>query len=307
MYRFTGIILSALLVAETGSAQTLTDSITVDAQTRRALEGARQRTVRYQPGDETVLPGETGLFILEKIDIFSVRGGASMGFSSNPARNDLGGPESPFVSAFVDAGVDTRIDQSFDVGARFSLSTTQFTGVDNLSSTAAILSGYVGREIAYGVYAQADFNLGWSIANGGLSDATAFYGAGLSLRRGFLLHPRVALTPSVSAGYSGSEVSELESYSISGGAELDVLVAEGLTTKTSAQVIFREFPDFFESTTGVARHDLAFSLGVAASYALSDFAAANISLGYTTNQSSLDISDYDNIDGLLGASIIFKF
>ena len=296
------IALTAILSSQALAQDAVLQGITTEQQIRIAEERQQAQIDAVTKEDDAVLPGETGVFILTKREIFSVRAGVQAGFTDNPAKNDLGGPQSEFITGFADIGVDTRIANALNAGARLSFSATRYLEAPDVNNSNAVMTVYLSEDVFEGINLQGVANLGFQFADS-IGEETFFASGAVSISRAFILHPRAAVTPFVSVGLHGSETSELRNHSLSAGVSATILGPYGVLLQPSFRWSHVAFPDFFEDVTFVERSDDRFLLSLGAQYRFSDHFVVLANFGYGVNRSTLDLSDFESID----ATAAFQF
>lgn len=306
--RGTAATIASVLASLTAAMaqQAVIEGVTVEQQIRAAGEAQRVRAAEDKKKTPQTLPGETGVFVLIKRDIFSVRAGLGGGHTSNAAKNDLGKSDSAFATAYVDLAVDTRIGGAVNAGARLSFSQTRYADFSSADNSTALFSTYISETIFGGVIAQATMDFGFQFA-APLRDATFFASGALSASRPFALSPRVIVTPFAFAGITGSQTSELANYTFGAGLNATILTPMGLTLTSGIRYSHVIFPDFFEDVTLVNRSDNRVQLSLGARYWFSRAFQLSANGAYVANSSTLDLSDYESFDlvGMLQAELRF--
>ena len=136
------------------NAQTISDiesAVTQGEQFEDVQEMSSRREQMQRDG--SAIAGEPGVFILNKIDIFSIGASVGGGYSSNPRRNfDTNGQGSFFANAAISAGINTRINSSFDTGVNIIVSGTEYEKDGNPSNRNLVGSAYIAKAFLIDAY-----------------------------------------------------------------------------------------------------------------------------------------------------------
>jgi hypothetical protein len=303
------IVLSALMALAPAAALaqvSVTDALAREQQIRDAIGAGPLPAPRAREGEAETPPGETGVFVLRRVDIFSFEAGIGGGMTTNAGKSDIDGRDSAYATAYADIGVDTRLGGAVDAGAHLTVSSIRYENASDLDSSSVVGAFTLGDDVWNGLYLQGNLVLGQSFDDDTSGDGT-FLASSLVLSRRFTLQERVSALPFVFSSGQTADDSELRNLSLGGGLRLDVLAAPGLVVSPSVSYAWVTYPDFYEDVTFVEREDNRFYIGASAQYAITDVFLVSGSVGYTANDSTLDLSEYESFDAsaLLRATIRF--
>lgn len=302
-FLFGAVTLGLMALAPYGYAQTsLNDvqgAITQGSQFDDARSLVDQR--RQEAEDEATIEGEPGVFILKKTEIFTVGVSTGGGYSTNPARTLDTSQESAFANLSVRAGINTLIDQTYDVGLNLVGSGTEYDNESGPSSRALVANAFVGRSVLNNrVYLSGSLVSGVN-TNKKFDQGRAFYGASLNASYVHKLSDNVLFRPSATLSKQLSGESEQDSISASASAEIIWQPAPKWSLSGQVAYMHRKYDDFFEDVTFVKRKDDQIRLGLSVSRHITDKVSISASYDYTSQDSTFFLSGYESHDG--GASL----
>ncbi|HAJ46692.1 MAG TPA: hypothetical protein DCL54_08950, partial [Alphaproteobacteria bacterium] len=186
------------------------ESISRGDQAGRAIEQVRERLGEPQ-GLLPDIGGDPGVYVLIEEDIFSVAFDVGLGHTNEVDKGDLQEATSAYTTLQFDIGVDTRIADSINAGARLALSETIYHAERGFDSAALIGSLYVSEPVWGGVVLTADVTGG---LNGGydFDNGSAYVNGSLRAARPIVLDEGVVLIPVVFAGLVFAEQSEQDRW-----------------------------------------------------------------------------------------------
>lgn len=253
------------------------------------------------------IDGEAGIYVLTVNDIFFVGASAGVGYSSNPLRtiDDVGGSFSAEFAA--SAGVQTRLAESVDFGARVNVSGIEYSEQFAPSSRSAsgvlnIGTAIAGTPLYVGITGFGGYNYDGSFEKG-----IAFYGASASLSAGFPLGQKTLLRPGLGVTRQWSETEENNSTSAAVSAEVIHAIAPRVTLSASARISRVWYDDFFEDVTFVERRDWQYGAGISGNYRISNALKVGVSVGYEKRDSTFFLSEYESFEASLLLSARLKF
>lgn len=305
---FLLITLTFILNNSVSIAQTVNDienAVTQGAQ----FDDAQNLSNRHQQSLEgSVIEGEPGVFILRKIDIFSVGALVGGGYSSNPNRNfDTNGDGSIFASVAVTAGVNTRIGSKYDAGVNFVLSAIEYERENAPSNRNVVGNAYIGKSFLKDrLYISASLSSGISM-DGNFKQGTMFYRTSLSASTAFPLSKRIILRPGVSIARQWSGQKEQNNISATISGELLWRLnpkwrASGLVSYTH-----RRYDNFFEDVTFVKRKDNLIRLSLSVVRHITRSVDISASLEYAHQGSKFFLSAYDTLDSGIYGRLTHRF
>jgi opacity protein-like surface antigen len=271
------------------------DSITQGAQADRAIEQARQRLFSGQAGEDDI-GRDPGVFVLIEQDIFSVGIDAGLGYSSDVDKGDLQDAKSAYTSIQIDAGVDTRIADSFDAGARITLAETLFHDERGFDSGALIGSVYVSeaffdRTLILTADVTGGINGGYDFDNG-----SAYVNASLRAARPIPLSSDIVFVPSVFASLVHADQGEQNRWEGGASGRLAMRLDDDLRLTLSAGLTYAQYDNFYEDVLFVSRQDTTAFAGIGLEYRIDENVTAFGNVRYTNRTSTLDIVEYEEVD-----------
>jgi hypothetical protein len=284
----------------------VTDSITQGAQADRAIDQARDRLLQA-PGVEGDIGQDPGIYVLIRQDIFSVGLDIGVGYSSDVDKGSLRDEQSGYTSVQFDIGADTRIADSFNAGARLSVSETLFHSVDGFDSGAAIGSIYVSEAFFGGaLILTADATGG---VNGGydFDGTSAFLNTAIRASLPVPITRDIVFVPSVSAAYVFNEQEEQDRWEVGAQGRLLARLDDDWRVTLSGGVTYAEYDDFYEDVLFVSREDTTAFAALGLEYAISENARAFATVKYTNRTSTLDIVEYEDTDAAVSIGLTARF
>ena len=281
------------------------DAIVEGSQVDAAIAtGTREGIARV---DDTEIDGEAGIYVLRKNDIFYVGGVTGLSYSENPSRtsDDLG---DSFAAEFAAvAGVQTRIDQKYDLGASVTVSGIEYFEDFAPSSRNTIGTVTIGTPLSNTpLYVSASAFGGYNFDND-FENGTGFYGGSASLSAAFLLGPRTILNPGVGFTRQWSGIDENDSTSLGASASITHQLDPRASLRAEVGVRKTWYDNFYEDVTFVERRDTQYSGAVSASYRLDRTYVLNATVGYEKRDSTLFLSEYESFEAGLQLSIRASF
>lgn len=282
------------------------DSITQGAQADRAIEETRERLIVEQTSVYDV-GQDPGVYVLIEQDIFSVGIDVGLGYSSDVDKGDLDAAQSTYTSFSVNAGVDTRIDDSFNAGARIALSQTLFHDEVAFNSAALIGSVYVSEPffddtLILTADATGGLNGGYDFDNG-----SSYLNTSLRAARPIAFGRSTVLIPSVSAGLVYAEQSEQDRWEVGAQLRLVTALMDELRLAVSAGVTYAEYDNFYEDVLLVGRQDTTSYVAASLDYQITENLTASANVRYTNRTSTLDIVEYEEIDASVMLGLTARF
>lgn len=282
------------------------DSITQGAQADRAVEQARDRLYSGRSGEDEI-GRNPGVFVLIERDIFSVGLDVGLGYSNEVDKGALQDAESGYTSVQFDIGVDTRIADSFDAGARLIASETLFHNDSTFDSAALLGSVYVSeaffdRTLILTADATGGLNAGYDFDN-----PSAYINGSIRATRPIPLGQDIVLVPSVFASLIYAEQSEQDRWEAGASLRLIARLCDGLRLTLGGGVTYGEYDNFYEDVLFVNRKDTTAYASVGLEYAIDDNVSAFANLRYTNRTSTLDIVEYEETDASAMIGIKARF
>ncbi len=305
---FLFVTLTLILNNSLSIAQTVNDIENAVTQGTQ-FDDAQSLSNRHQQDLEgSVIEGEPGVFILRKIDIFSVGALVGGGYSSNPNRNfDTNGDGSFFASLAVTAGVNTRVASKYDVGVNFVLSSIEYERENAPSNRNVVGNAYIGKSFLENrLYLSASLSSGISM-DGNFKQGTMFYRTSLSASSVFPLSKRLILRPglSIARQWSGQK----EHNNISGSISGELLWRFNPRWQASGLVSYthRRYDDFFEDVTFVKRKDNLIRLSLSVARHITRSIDVSASVEYAHQGSKFFLSAYDTLDSGIYGRLTHRF
>lgn len=291
------------------NAQTINDiesAVTQGEQFEDVQELSANREQMERDG--SVIAGEPGVFILNKIDIFSIGAALGGGYSTNPKRNfDTNGEGSFFANAAISAGVNTRINSSFDTGINLIVSGTEYEKDGNPSNRNLVGSAYVAKAfLDRRLYISANITTGLAM-DSKFKNSTAFYGASLSASSSFPLSDNLIWRPGVTLSRQWSGQSEQNNIAGTISSDLSWFVAPSWIVNGRLSYTHKIYDDFFEDVTFVVRKDNSIRGSLTLIKQFSTSTTASVSVEYTRQDSRFFISEFRSFDGGLYARFNHRF
>lgn len=282
------------------------DSITQGAQAGRAIDQARDRLLQSS-NVEGDIGQDPGIYVLIRQDIFSVGLDVGVGYSTDVDKGDLRDEESGYTSVQFDIGADTRIADSFNAGARISVSETLYHGVDGFDSGALTGSIYVSEAFFGGaLILTADATGG---INGGyeFDDHSAFLNTAVRASAPIPITRDIVFVPSVSAAYVFNEQEEQDRWEVGAQGRLVARLDNDWLMTLSGGVTYAEYENFFEDVLVLSREDTTSFAAVGLEYTISENARAFATVKYTNRTSTLDIVEYEETDATVSIGLTARF
>lgn len=308
MVRFTAAVCVALFgtagVAEAQSAPPIQGAVTQGAQIERSID--RLAGAEGVRGPEEGLPGEAGVFVLKKQDIYFVSAESGLGYSGNPLRtsDDVGG--SGFWIGQLSTGIRTRLAGVVDFSAAINMDSTRY--FENFAPSNAVVSGNVslGSPVAH-----TPFYVGVSGFKGANFDRdfgrpVEFHGGSAFFTGAFKLAPRLLLQPSVAVTRQWTAIEENDNTAVSAR-----LVASstfhriGLSAYIGVSRVW--FDNFYEDVTFVERRDLQYEAGVSAAYALTPRIQLTARAAYVRRDSTFFLASYESGEAAGSIGLVYRF
>lgn len=298
------------LIAPPGVFAQEADTAVTDAIiTGNQVEAAQQDAARRQQLPEvSAREGGDGPFILIKEPIFNVTLRTGLGYSDNPSTTADDPENDASHSLLFDVGVDTRIRQ-LDVGGHAYIGRNKYFDLDDLDSAYAAGFIYIGGHLAgTPSYLRLQLDRG-SNFDSDFDDSSPYFSARASWSRSFEVAPvlpsgyAMRVTPSVSYTRFDYRNDALDYSAYSAAVSLSQRLTGALSGSLNLSATKRDYDNFFETSTGVARDDDNIAVSVHASYAITKLLSLSLSGSWTDNSSSLDTSEYDAFN--FGANLRF--
>ncbi|MEM6834673.1 MAG: hypothetical protein AAGA36_07165 [Pseudomonadota bacterium] len=287
-------------------AQTIGDvegAITRGSQFDQALDLGQTQEQRSTVGD--TIPGESGIFVLDVNEIFSLSALGGAGYSTNPSRTlDVGTEDSAYGSLGFTAGVNTVVASEFSAGLNLIASATEFEQRGAPDFKNLLLSGYVGQDVFDDfMFVSLGFSTGVNF-NGEFGDATGFYGLSLGATKVIQLRKNLVTQINMTVRANWSDQSEQNNLALNPNAELIWVAGRKWRINANVSYVHSRYYDFFEDVTLTARNDNQIAVSTQAAYAIDRNMEATFGVGYTKRFSSFFLSEFEEID--LGANVRFR-
>lgn len=301
-------ILAFVMCNSISIAQTVNDIENAVTQGAQFDDAQSLSDRRKQMEGGTAIEGEPGVFILRKIDIFSVGALLGGGYSSNPRRNfDTNGDGSFFASMAVTAGVNTRIASKYDAGINIVVSGIEYEREDAPSNRNVVGNAYMGKSFLKDrLYISASVSSGITM-DGNFKQGIMFYQAALSASTAFSLSKRMFFRPGVSIARQWS--GQAEQNNISATMSGEVLWHPNPKWRASGLVSYthRRYDNFFEDVTFVKRKDNLIRLSLSVVRHITKTLDVSASVEYTHQGSKFFLSAYNSLDSGIYGRLTHRF
>lgn len=272
----------------------ITDAIITGNQVEAAQRDAARRQQLPQVEDREA--GE-GPYILIEEPIFNTSLRVGLNWSDNPTTTADNRVSDASKSILVDLGVDTRI-RNFEVGGHVYVGKNEYWDLDGLGSAYAAGFAYIGRAVSdKGDYLRMQLDHG-SNYDFHFDNSSTYTSLRASWSRSINLAPvfnqfPLQVTPSLSATRFDYQNDALDYSAYSAALSFAQRISNRMSSTLSLAWTNREYDDFFESSTGVARDDDSISLSLNMNYSISEFLTLSLNTSWNDNQSALATSEYD--------------
>lgn len=277
------------------SADDVRDAVTVGSQIDQALRDIESQSAATDD-DGTVITGEGGVFLLEKVDIFSVGVDTGIGYQDNPARTEVDSDGSLVASTAFLAGVATTLGNRFNVGANLNLNISEVEADDNLSNRSAVLSLYGSRRVLRDRVTVTVNGYFGSNMNSSFDSDSEFYGATVSASSIFPAGRNRIVRPVLSVARQLSDNDDQDNWSVSARVDGIWQIRPKWRTNASLSYTRRNYDDFFEDVTLTERKDRGWRANAGVSYLFTPMSDLSLTVGYSDQNSSFFLSSYQAND-----------
>lgn len=298
--------LCVMLAAPAAFAQAPIEDAVVQGQVlNRNVDQAASPLSRQDAGANEI-DGEAGVYVLTVNEIYSVSAASSLGYNSNPTRTagDAGG------DWYADLGgrlaVSTRLDDRVDFSAALNLDAREYFDTDAASSRGLSLTAALGMPLFADLYFSVIGFAGYS-ADKDLENEVAFQGLALNVSAAYQPTERLTLRPGLGLMQQWSGISENNSVTATVSLDAFYRIAPRWLVSTRVSVAEREYDDFYEDVTFVARDDTTFGASASLIWRPTDVFTAAVGLSYEDQDSSLFLSSYEAFDSGVFVSVKRSF
>jgi len=285
----------------------VSESITEGDQIQDALR-QQERLVAPRQGEDNVIDGEAGIFVLRVQEIFYASAAAGIGYESNPVRTSNDPGESYSFNFATSLGVQTRLGDAVDAGASLTFSGVDYTRDYAPSSRTISARATIGDSLLDGPLYFSFSGFGGANGDEHYENGVSFYGVSAALST-FFVSPdqRWILRPSVSVARQLSEREDNNNKSAAFVLSLTHVPTDRLTFVLDGRMTRTWYDNFFEDVTFEERRDWTYSASLGSYFRLNETLTLSATVGYEERHSSLFLSEYRNTDAtaMLNARVTF--